>query len=159
MQQCWPSSHHHMKDTHAMYLQAPLTHIFQWCRSSKGSSGARLQNDRGATALLQETLLVSPHLPSSGHFMQLLSARRCNPWPPVCSHPFPLLSLAPCWGPGSLQAWGVGLLQPTIPTATRFLHPLLGRSNEHIISLAPCQQELTRGPRGLLAQTGGWGVR
>lgn len=119
MQQCWLSSHDHMRGTHAMYLQADLTHIFQSCRSSKGSGGARLQNDCRAAALLQETPLVPPHLLSSGHFMRLLSARRCNPWPPVCSHPFPLLSLAPCWDPGSLQAWGVSLLQHATRSCSR----------------------------------------
>lgn len=124
----------------------------------------KLQNDCGAAALLQETLLVSPHLLSSGHFLSSSSRPAAvipdaTPPPNVCAHPFPLLSLAACWGLGSLQAWGVSPPAPRPPPHS-LVHLLLGRSNEHIISLAPCQRELTRGPRGLLAQTGGlgWGL-
>ncbi|TNN57262.1 hypothetical protein EYF80_032521 [Liparis tanakae] len=53
-------------------------------------------------------------------------------------------------GPG--EPAGLGS-QPAAPLP--LFHSLLGWSNEHIISLAPCQQQHTRGACGLLAQSGG----
>lgn len=50
---------------------------------------------------------------SSGLSPWLLLALGSNPWPPMCAHPLPLLSLVQCWGLGSLQAWGASLLLPS----------------------------------------------
>lgn len=137
-----------------MYLQAGLYRYSKHVPSSKGSTSTCLQNDCRGTGLLQETLSVTPHLLSSGLLARLLSALHSNPWPPVCAHPFPLLSLVLCWGLGSLQAWGASLLLPS--HSHSLTHSLLGWRNEHIISLARCQREYTRGPCGLLAQSGGY---
>lgn len=140
-----------MRDTHAMYLRAAPIHIFQPCPSSKGNcrttAGPWLCCRRPCWGLLT----FSPQVTFSSSSRP---AAVIPDAPPVCAHPFPLLSLAACWGLGSLQAWGVSLLPPP-PLPHSLVHLLLGQSNEHIISLAPCQRELTRGPRGLLAQTGG----
>lgn len=142
-----------------MYLRAAFLHIFQPCPSSKGNcrttAGPWLCCRRPCWCLLTFSPQVT--FSSSSRPAAVIPDAPPTTTTTVCAHPFPLLSLAACWGLGSLQAWGVGLLPPPHPLPHSLVHLLLGRSNEHIISLAPCQRELTRGPRGLLAQTGGLG--
>lgn len=87
--------------------------------------------------------------PSWSFYPQDSFSMGSNPWPPVCAHPLPLLSLVQDGGLESLPAWGVSLLLPS-----HFVHPLSSQSNEHLISLAPWQQLDTPGLCELLAQGG-----